>query len=689
MKTNSSLHGGFPGVHKTQSGSAIALICEDPFVLKEMSVRFRSLGRIMEFDDSSNGHPALPASADLIISCATKENSLDQHHRARKLALSSSAQWLAATLLTQRYFIIHGFLHALSAPCVECVVRCIRDQLSSPKEPASLEPAAGPQGRAVALTALLFNHVMIGLAPSSAQIHNGVLRSPIRLYDIDEMSSIIPLAGRIPGCEHCWPSTQRHELRVHLGALYEECSRNQVKVGDSEIALSPNMQISSRSVRKETDDEIVLPVPSVLHQQRDQVHLRGLGNLALANLLFLSFGKWGTLMQATQDRVLPSAGNLRSAKCYLMLWNCPQVPSGTYIYEDDKHVLSPIGPVSKRLLLELLMIDTIPGDSFALLVVVGQFGRIGMKYGPFGYRLAHFDCGIAISQLHAMCNMSGFRATELAAWPEESLTRCLDLSMSADAIMTVFMLGSSVTTQPLGLPSRNAPFPGISASVADSPKIDVWSLVDRLNTESREQIAEQWKSSRRSAFLAEAQDGYDIRRRSPYTSMDDMWSQLLTRRSVRSFTDIKILKDTITDLVGEISRLPGRGHLSICATIRVAAGSDDKWLTYEIDDTGSSLISTLEEHSSFGEVFVDPQVALAPVVLWFCGDVRGTALEYRRMLIDIGRSAHDAWRAASRYGLVGYYVGGFRPHLAAQRLGLRFCTRAPLLAFACGISMSN
>jgi SagB-type dehydrogenase family enzyme len=689
MKTNTSLHGAFPGVHTSQSESVIALFCKDPIVLKEMSVRFRSLGRIiMEFDDLSNGQPAFPASADLIISCATNENILDQHHRARKLALASSAPWLAATWLTQRYFLIHGFLDALSAPCVECVVKCIRDQLSSQKGPESLEPSAG-QGRAVALTALLLNHVMISLMPSSAQVRSGVLRSPIRLYDIDEMSSIIPLAGRIPGCDHCWPSTQRYELRVHLGALYEECSRNQVKVRDSEIALRPNMAISSRPVRKETDDEIVLPVPSVLHQQRDQVYLRGLSTLALANLLFLSFGKWGTLMQATQDRVLPSAGNLSSAKCYLILQNCPQVPSGAYIYEEDKHVLSPIGPVSKRLLLELLMVDTIPEGSVALLLVVGQFGRIGTKYGPFGYRLAHFDCGIAISQLHAMFNMFGSRAVELAAWPEESLARCLGLSPSADAIMTVFMLGSNTTTERPDLPSQNAALPGTCAPVADSPKINAWSLVDHLNKQSREQIAEQWKSSGRSAFPTEAQHGCE-RRRSPYTSMDDMWIQLLTRRSVRSFTDIQVLKDTVTNLMEDIAgRLPGGGHLSICATIRVAAGSDDKWLTYEIDDTGSSLISTLEEHASFGEVFIDPQVALAPLVLWFCGDVRGTALKYRRMLIDIGRSAHEAWRAASRYGLAGYYVAGFRPHLAAQRLGLRLCTRAPLLAFACGISTSN
>lgn len=88
------------------------------------------------------------------------------------------------------------------------------------------------------------------------------------------------------------------------------------------------------------------------------------------------------------------------------------------------------------------------------------------------------------------------------------------------------------------------------------------------------------------------------------------------------------------------------------------------------------------------ELFVQPEFAMASLVVWIAGNLAAACLRHgafghRLLLLRAGAAAHRLWMAALASGLSGTLVSGVVPG-AARNFGLDGYTQASLLAFAGG-----
>ncbi|MBC9954091.1 hypothetical protein ICM05_05450 [Leucobacter sp. cx-42] len=153
--------------------------------------------------------------------------------------------------------------------------------------------------------------------------------------------------------------------------------------------------------------EVLLP-----HHLIRDVHLfKGLNVDSLAILLEYSFGINRTRSSAENAirRWAPSGGNLGSPQAYLRVAGFQDLPNGRYFYNALNHSLVPI-------------MDTNSCGSTELEILIsGEISRTWKKYGNFGYRIVHFDTGIAISHLTTIASAFGLAVKNAQAWEDQHL----------------------------------------------------------------------------------------------------------------------------------------------------------------------------------------------------------------------------------------------------------------------------
>jgi nitroreductase len=90
------------------------------------------------------------------------------------------------------------------------------------------------------------------------------------------------------------------------------------------------------------------------------------------------------------------------------------------------------------------------------------------------------------------------------------------------------------------------------------------------------------------------------------------------------------------------------------------------------------------------ELFVQPEFASAPVIIWIAGNLAAAcarlgALGHRLLLLRAGLAGHRLWTAALAMGLSGGITAGVVSGAAREQFGLDGYRQVSLLAFATGI----
>jgi nitroreductase len=122
-------------------------------------------------------------------------------------------------------------------------------------------------------------------------------------------------------------------------------------------------------------------------------------------------------------------------------WGAPIGPGAgaLAVYDDIVHGLIPVhrGTVSAQRILGGTGLAA--GEPSVLLVFVADVDRIAQKYGPFGYRLAHLDAGVATAQLTVVASALGLRVAFASGWPD-SVAELLELRPGREFVTSLALV---------------------------------------------------------------------------------------------------------------------------------------------------------------------------------------------------------------------------------------------------------
>ncbi|MEU8813738.1 nitroreductase family protein [Actinoplanes sp. NPDC048796] len=142
---------------------------------------------------------------------------------------------------------------------------------------------------------------------------------------------------------------------------------------------------------------------------------------------------------ADRRRWAPSGGNQASPAAYVIT-----ADGEVCRYDDLTHELVVAHADRIGLGEALAGTDLAPGGLDAVLVLVGDVGRLGQKYGAFALRLAHLDAGCAAMQLAVVSRELGLTARPATAW-DERLADVLDLRPDREIVTVVAGLAGLVS----------------------------------------------------------------------------------------------------------------------------------------------------------------------------------------------------------------------------------------------------
>jgi SagB-type dehydrogenase family enzyme len=519
--------------------------------------------------------------------------------------------------------------------------------------------------------------------------------STLAVYDMQAGTSVQRFSGRVPGCSLCWRErTQQLKdigsyCRLSGAAIFDENARLQ-------IATSHHQMPGSAHEHEETGRDyvygmyptIALPDMEALYSRRRKLANGQMTFAHLATLLFLSFGRWPQLEGQVIDRVQPSAGNLGSPKAFVVVNNITGIEPGIYVYLEKEHRLALLGKgieVSPTQQCNHLINELFPASLDTAIIISGSYKRISRKYGAFGYRLIHMDCGYTASYIKLVVQSFGFSSYQAMDWPERSLAAELLLNPEANPIVAIIGVAasskknhyipnhsSSTHCTDVGTISQDAGLQ-YSGTPAD--------LAACLQRETLDADARTWRCApplRSSLGISEKN-----------RTASEIWEDLLLRRSVRTFshryidlaTVHKILKDADAHVAALLQDHP---KVKILATVCSKAFGARQWNTYEIATGSLQTYGYTSKTVSLDSVFVNSEPADAPLIFWLCGDLRGDALRYRSILAAVGEQAHVLVETIGSFGLESSLIAGIWPSEVARKLSIIFCDEAPLLAIVCG-----
>jgi bacteriocin biosynthesis cyclodehydratase domain-containing protein len=337
---------------------------------------------------------------------------------------------------------IGPLFYAGSTACYGCFDRSYYEQ----RRPGTSGPARSPLDDRLddCLVAMTVDEVLATL---------GQVRPPATLRTINTVSLASFSERRSvllprPGCAQCgtlFPSATAGDS----AAAYEWVSRNWPPRlgGDQALKLRYGPALRDLAAqRPRFTSHPVYPLPSPVQAagsdggpapDRDAP----LTPATLAALLNQVAGRRSTDPAPDLRRWAPSGGNLASARLYCVAWGVPIGPGAGVLalYDDIRHALIPVhsGTVpAQRILARTGMAAAEPS---VLLVFVADVDRIAQKYGPFGYRLAHLDAGVATAQLAVVASALGLGVAFAPAWPD-SVAELLELRPGREFVTSLALV---------------------------------------------------------------------------------------------------------------------------------------------------------------------------------------------------------------------------------------------------------
>ncbi len=412
---------------------------------------------------------------------------------------------------------------------------------------------------------------------------------------------------------------------------------------------------------------------------------------AIALLLALSVGV-KSQSGGSMRRWAPSGGNLGSTEAYLVATNIHGLDPGVYLYLPGTHELARLNQRNVDHVQLALRAASQDSPVSAMVVLVGAYSRIALKYRSFAYKLLHLDAGAASSQFLLVAAALGVRVDNVSEWEPGALEEALALRPFGDVPTQVFRLapnlsGPTSREQYSRVSTAAMPYLG-GLSHEQLAALSSDRLVERLircDRVVRERLPSRIKPNRSLGPIR-------LRRRiaGEGRKEETLGSALNRRSSIRRFSAQALKESHIRLILQGALANNVLTHSQLTVTVIVQHSSDLMAGVYRYD---SETLSLNRQRGVFprertARLFFDPGYEDTPLIVWISGNVcvlddchRGA---YQTMLVRSGLLGHRLWMASLGLGLGGFLVAGLASEAATQSNKLIDDGDTSFLAFLCG-----
>lgn len=541
---------------------------------------------------------------------------------------------------------------------------------------------------------------------------------------------------RVPGCLRCRPLTQEQ-----VNGTSDERA---IGVVDSAVAFEDYIALPTRSRTSSVIQEDYTRLTNFLVRQDKRMpncahfHLprssSGLERPALeildrpvdARSHTITVDDLSTILMTTAgirelgvgeqkvQRWAATAGNLGSVEVFVIARRVDGLAPGIYFYESHNHSLArfqQLGQTSAvpELIQRMAVIDSSePPD--VLVLFTGAYHRLERKYGEFAYKLVNLDAGVAVSQLHFVAKSLGLFSLTAVRWADDLIERQLNLDQRQEQVTAVVALYATTGTSLPANRHTDDSIPGTwhPASVnrpSDFCELGLGEVGERLYWESRipernlRSSPPKCSSTRRVALRGSLSPLPSPESSSRLTAGD----VLAQRTTVRNYGIDPVAPAQLATILycahrGDQEQWVGQ-HLTQPLTFYVLAWNlayfEPAVYAYDAEKHGLQWVAPARSLQESMDLFVQPEFASAPVVIWVTGDLAAATrarlgpLGHRRLLLRAGSAGHRLWAAALAMGLSGGITAGLVSGEAREQFGLDGYQQVSLLAFATGVEAED
>lgn len=450
------------------------------------------------------------------------------------------------------------------------------------------------------------------------------------------------------------------------------------------------------------------PVLDVMSQNEVTSSRSPLSVKDLSTLLLLSAGNREPANAGSQvRRWAPTAGNFGSVEPFLVVRNVEDLVSGFYFYQSNEHSLKFFERRRESLSVDEFMRRALglgPGDNEdlpdALISLTGAFGRVATKYGAFAYKLINLDAGAAITQLCLAAAGLNISMRVAPHWADDVIEKQFNLRTIVEQSTALVALsgkpiGSVPHYSPPSIPSQRSLRP-----LKDFSGVTAAKLVEMLYDDGRSrenEISSYLVPDDRNTITQSDQRKRSLSLPPPLREGVSLKETFLNRRSVRHFAPRHISLEQLGTMLSLASDFESKNiprtdseaeDLSLIVIAlqveQVAQGA----YGYDRRSHSLSLLSEIRPGPEYAKIFVQPELAAAPLFVWITGNLARAcaangAFGHRRLLMRAGATAHALSMAALGLGLAGTIVAGLIP-AGGFTLGIDGLQRASLVGFVAG-----
>lgn len=645
----------------------------------------------------------------LVISLAVGSEDCDFQSRLDDTCLKLGLPWLRVVLMPGIHADIGPFFDPAAPPCYRCFA------VTGLAESASVPSADFPPEEACFWMGMAATEITYAITRSCPLITG----RNYKRYREGAAEGIDYRALRIPGCTRCCPVVKhredlpRHERLLDTAFAFEEFAGNQPHsamafAGNAERAARSGMAIQTKR----------LPNSKQVALQRETPRLES-GMLELLQPLGAQTGRpvtleaIGTLLGMTVGirgrrntepkikRWTATAGNRGSVEIAVIVRDMEDLAPGTYFYQPHEHTLARLEKHSGTLEPCEFIRRSIPayGEKLpsVLISLTGAFHRLAPKYGIFGHRLTQMDAGVAQSQIHILARALGLGARTEPRWCDDVIAEQLNLEPLHEQATGVVAIGDiSALPGPATVKGDDAEsFRSHRRHAAEFRGVTSQIALEMIFEESRTTALTVPPPAQVQHKDGAAPVGGPGSPLPAALRGGRLLGEIMAgRASVRQYCGYEISLEQAATMLWNAHQMdahdwPGEPDLALFVLASRIRGLAPSVYKYDGDKHRLIEIAALPDSGRIGTIFVQPEFASAPAVVWIAGNLQDACSRYgswghRMLLLRAGAAGNRMWMSAMGMGLVGCLVAGIVPETARHVFATDGYHQASLLAYATG-----
>lgn len=524
-------------------------------------------------------------------------------------------------------------------------------------------------------------------------------------------------ALRIPGCARCCPVAKhqeeltRHDRLLDTAFVFEELAGNQPHsalafAGSAARAAGSGMAIETKRLPNGRQVALSRESPrlesgmlELLQPLRPQTG-KPITLETISTLLGMTVGIRGRRnVEPKIKRWTATAGNRGSVEIAAIVRDVEGLAPGIYFYQPHDHALALLERHDGTLEPSEFMRRSIPayGEELprVLLLLTGAFHRLASKYGIFGYRLAQMDAGVAQSQIHMNAGALGLGSRTETRWCDEVIAEQLNLEPLHEQVTGVIAIGGIPVAGSAGVNGSRGTARPDRRRAAEFSGVTSQCALEMVFQESRTTALTLPPPA---AFHHEHGCVSDGARDVPLPAAlrgGRLLGEIMSgRASVRHYNGDEISLEQTATMLENAYRMdahdwPAEPDLSLCVLASRVRGLAPSVYRYDGEKHRLIEIGAFPERDRLEAIFVQPEFASAPAIVWIAGNLQDACSHYgswghRMLLLRAGAAGNRMWMSAMGMGLVGCLVAGIVPEAARHVFAVDGYRQASLMAYATG-----